>query len=69
MSDSNANDERNGTDRDSLLMVGGVALLVLGAGILLTNKNVRRLVGNAQPGDLIGAAIPDLERYMKLRAM
>jgi hypothetical protein len=56
-------------DRNTILLFGGVALAVLGAGLILSNRNVRQLLGHVKPGDLLQAAAPDLARYMKLRAM
>jgi hypothetical protein len=40
------------SDKDTLFMLSGVALLVFGAGLILTSL-----------------ALPDLDRYLKLRAM
>jgi hypothetical protein len=59
----------NGTDRDTLVLLGGVALVVLGAGLILSNPMARRVIGQAGLGDLTGAVMPDVERYMKLRSM
>jgi hypothetical protein len=55
--------------RDTLYMLGGVALVVFGAGLILTNPGVRRVLGNIGMGDLAGMAVPDIERYLKLRSM
>ncbi len=57
------------TDTDTLLLFGGVALAVLGAGMILSNRNVRQMLGNVKAGALLAAAAPDLEHYLKLRAM
>jgi len=57
------------TDRDTLYMLGGVALIVFGAGLILSNPMVRRYLGQMGIGSLAQAALPDLERYMKLRSM
>ena len=66
-------DRSNGRDadetRDTLFLLGGAAMLVFGAGLILSTPVVRRALGSANIGDLIGAAVPDLQRYMKLRAM
>jgi hypothetical protein len=73
----------NGNDdaevRDVLLMAGGLALLVLGAGLIMTNSEVRRTVraglGAVLP-DLreplkmgTSALWPDVERYLRIRSM
>jgi len=55
--------------RDTLFLLGGAAMVVFGAGLILSTPMVRRALGSANIGDLIGAAVPDLQRYMKLRAM
>jgi len=55
--------------RDTMYLLGGAALVLFGAGLILSTPMVKRALGGAGIGNLIGAAIPDLERYMKLRAM
>ncbi len=56
-------------DKDALFMLSGVALIVFGAGLILTNPIVRRYMGQLGVGDLANLALPDLDRYLKLRAM
>ena len=62
---------RNGeaSDTDTMMLFGGVAMLVFGAGLLLSNRTVRQYLGHISAGELIGSAVPDMEKYMKLRAM
>jgi hypothetical protein len=64
--------------RDALLLAGGAALVVLGAGVLLAHPLLRRtLLGNVIPllPDQLGSeggrtgVLTDVERYLKLRAM
>ena len=60
--------------RDAGLLAGGIALLALGAGLVLANPAIRRtLLGGAAPlgsmGGGIGGVLPDFERYLKLKAM
>lgn len=57
------------TDKDTLYILGGAALVLLGAGLLLSNRVVRRTLGQFGVGDVLGAAMPDVERYLKLRSM
>jgi hypothetical protein len=57
------------TDRDTLMLFGGVALAIVGAGLILSNRNVRRLLGGVNLGSVLHAAVPDFDRYLKLRAM
>ena len=59
----------NGSDKDTLYMLGGVALMVFGAGLLLSNPTVRRYMSQFGVGNLASSVIPDMERYFKLRAM
>ena len=60
---------RPSNERDTLVMLGGVALLVIGAGIILSNPAVRRYVQQSPLKNVLGNLIPDVERYFKLRAM
>ena len=55
--------------RDTLLLMGGAAMVVFGAGLILSTPMVRRLLGGLNAGSLMQAAIPDFQRYMKLRSM
>jgi hypothetical protein len=57
------------TDRDTLYMLGGIALVVFGAGLILSNPVARKYLGRLGVGDLAQAALPDLDRYLKLRSM
>ena len=55
--------------RDTLFLLGGAAMVLFGAGLMLSTPVVRRYLGGAGVGNLVQAAIPDFERYMKLRSM
>jgi hypothetical protein len=57
------------SDKDSLYMLGGVALVVIGAGLIISNPAVRRYVSKLGIGNLAMSALPDLQRYLRLRAM
>jgi hypothetical protein len=59
----------NGSDKDTLYMLGGVALMIFGAGLILSNPFVRRYMSRLGVGNLAQAAMPDIERYLKLRTM
>jgi len=58
-----------GTDRHTLYLLGGVALMIFGAGLIISNPVVRRYMGQLGIGNLTQAALPDVERYLKLRNM
>jgi len=63
-------DNLNGTsDKDTLYMLTGVAFMVFGAGLILSNPLVRRYLGQMGIGNLAQAALPDLDRYLRLRSM
>jgi hypothetical protein len=55
--------------KEMLMALTGVALVVFGAGLILSHPFVRRYLGQAGLGGLAAAAIPDIERYMKLKSM
>ena len=65
----NRTDDANGHDKETLYMFGGVALVILGTGLVLSNPTVRRYLGQVGLGNIASAALPDLERYFRLRAM
>jgi hypothetical protein len=58
-----------GTDKDTLYMLGGAALVLFGTGLILSNPMVRRYLGQIGVGNLMTAALPDVDRYLKLRNM
>jgi hypothetical protein len=62
-------DGGNGTDKETLYMLGGVALVIFGAGLVLSNPTVRRYLGQVGVGNLATMALPDIERYFRLRSM
>lgn len=57
------------TDKSTLYLLGGVAMVVFGAGLILSNPFIRKYLNQLGVGNLANAAIPDIERYFKLRAM
>ena len=75
---NNANND-SAENKDALYLMGGLALMVLGAGLVMTHPGVRKAVSAGLSGvlpDLQGKFLPDLtalgpdiQRYMKLRSM
>jgi hypothetical protein len=65
--ESTANGEAS--NKDTLYMMGGVALIVFGAGLVLSNPYVRRYLSQFGVGNLAQTVMPDVERYFRLRAM
>jgi hypothetical protein len=57
------------SDKDTLFMLSGIALVVFGAGLIISNPIVKRYLGQFGLGNLAQAALPDLDRYLKLRSM
>ncbi len=64
----NLNGQDNET-RDTLFLLGGAAMILFGAGLILSTPAIRRYLGSAGIGNLIGAAVPDFQRYMRLKSM
>jgi len=63
------NSQDSNESRDTLFLLGGAAMVVFGAGLILSTPMMRRYLGGVGIGNLVQAAIPDFERYMKLRSM
>ncbi len=69
----------NDDSKDMLYLMGGAALMILGAGLIMTNKSVRNAVTagassiipdlQGKMGFDISAIGEDVQRYMKLRSM
>ena len=65
--------------KDMLYLVGGVALLIAGAGLIMAHpeirKQVRASVDRFLPGVQdnlntgLSTIVPDFQRYMKIRSM
>jgi hypothetical protein len=65
--------------KDMLYLVGGLALLIAGAGLILAHPEVRRQVrgglDRVLPGipenltSSLSTVVPDFQRYMRLRSM
>lgn len=66
---SGRNEPDSNETRDTLFLLGGLSLILFGAGLVITNPVVRKLLGETNVGGLLQGAIPDLERYMKIRSM
>ncbi len=64
-----ANGRDSNETRDTLFLLGGAAMVVFGAGLILSTPIMRRYLGGVGIGNLVQAAIPDFERYLKLRSM
>jgi hypothetical protein len=56
-------------NKDTLFMLGGVALVVVGAGLILTSPIAKRYLDQLGLGDFASGIMPDMERYFKLRSM
>jgi len=65
----NRNEDDNNDTRDTLMLLSGAALVIFGAGLILTTPPVRKLLGGVGIGSLLQAAGPDFQRYLKLKAM
>jgi len=64
-----SNATRQESDRDTLFMLSGIALMVFGAGLILSNPVAQSYLSRFGIGNLTEKALPDLERYLRLRSM
>jgi hypothetical protein len=69
MDDINATFQDRTSGTETLLMYGGLALVVFGVGMVLSNRTIRKYAGLVGAGSLLKAALPDIQRYLKLKAM
>jgi hypothetical protein len=72
--------ENNEKDSDEIVQLSkGVAMMVMGAGMILANPGVRRLLLSSLASAVpegenpveagLAGILPDVERYMKIRSM
>jgi hypothetical protein len=57
------------SENDTLLLFGGAACLLFGAGLILSSGMTRKFLGDEDAGNLLQAAVPDVQRYLRLRGM
>lgn len=50
---------------DALLVLGGMALILLGAGVILSSPAARRYLDNLDLGRLLKGVAPELARNLK----
>ncbi len=73
-------DNGHDSSRDFMFFAGGLALMVLGAGLIAAHPAVRKTLKTGLDSVLpevqnrlglgtVSALVPDIQRYMKLRAM
>lgn len=56
--------------KDTLMLLGGAALVLLGAGLILSTPAVRAMLGDINVGDMLSSALPkDFQRYLRLKSM
>ena len=55
--------------KNALYLFGGLALVVFGTGLIISHPTVQKYIGQLGVNDLVQAALPDVERYLKLRSM
>lgn len=70
--------ENDRLNQDALYLAGGVALMVFGAGLIMASPAIRKTVlaglasaagGEEGEGLSVNAVLPDVERYLRIRAM
>lgn len=63
------NEQEENSRSDNWFLVSGAALLIVGAGLILSRPNLRRRLNGAGIGNLLLASLPDFQRLLRLRAM
>jgi hypothetical protein len=72
-------ENNSGDSKDMLYLVGGLALLIAGAGLIMAHPMVRRQVRAGLDrivpgvgeglGTSLATVVPDFQRYLKIRSM
>jgi hypothetical protein len=52
-------------DGETLYILGGIALIIFGTGLILANPNIRKALSQSGIGDRIACALPDIQRYFR----
>jgi hypothetical protein len=52
-------------NNETLYLLGGVALVIFGVGLILANPNIRKALSQSGIGNTIASALPDIERYFR----
>lgn len=55
--------------KETLMVFGGAALVMLGAGMMLSTPVVKRYLGGLSLGGILANALPDIQKYLQLKAM
>ncbi len=55
--------------KSAMYLFGGLALVVLGTGLIISHPSIQKYMGQMGLTDMVQAAVPDVERYLKLRSM
>ncbi|MER3427336.1 MAG: hypothetical protein C4334_04410 [Pyrinomonas sp.] len=55
--------------KEIFYLLGGAALVLLGARLILRHPLIKGYLEQIELGDLVKGVAPDLERYLRLRAM
>ena len=50
-------------------MLSGIALMVFGAGLILSNPVAQKYLGRIGVAEPAEGVLPDIERYLRLRSM
>ena len=69
MENMGPNSNGHSDSKETLYLLGGVAMIVFGAGLILTNSSVKRLLGDLGLEGIVQHSVPDLQRYLQLRDM
>ena len=64
-SNTNGSEESN----SAMYILGGAAIVLLGAGLALSSPSVRRYISQIKVGHQAEILMPDVTRYLRMRAM
>jgi len=53
--------------KDTMMALGGAALLIIGVGMMMTHPKIRQYASHVRLSSLLSAVLPGIERLMRLR--
>lgn len=54
--------------KNMLMALSGVTMVLVGASLMMSHPTIRRYASQVRVGNLLAAALPGIERYMRVKS-